>query len=358
MEQNKGDSHYPMVSLLVPVYNVESYLEQCLESILTQTYRDFEVILCDDGSTDQSGRICDRYAEHYSQMRVIHKENEGLLRTRRRLFHEARGQFVLCVDSDDWIAPRLLEEVVTAAEQTQSDVVLFDFMRVCDDGTEQRCSMEQYTDGSVFCGEARMELCRHFAVSVERNHLWDKLIRRELIGTEEEADPLYQRHINGEDKLQLLPIFRRAQRFCYVAHPLYYYRVNQNGMGHNCQIQYVDDLQQVNRRVLDFLCAEKLDDEETKRAFFSRYCRSLTVLWSDLVLSGRFSKEQIYSVCQEVHSSPLYQQARQLTERIDGSLWIRLLYQLFDRQQFAWMQRLLRLRRWWKIRQTGKWMER
>lgn len=348
MEQLSGDKPLPLVSVLVPVYNTEKYLERCLDSILAQTYRHVEVILCDDGSTDQSGMICDRYAEHYSSMRVIHKENEGLLRTRRRLFHEAKGEYVLCVDSDDWIAPTLLEKTVAAAQREHSDMVLFDYVQVRDDGTELRRGWNRYPDGSVFAGASRAALCRDFAVTVELNHIWDKLIRRELIGIEEERDPLYQRHLNGEDKLQLLPIFHRAQRFCYLAQPLYYYRVSASGMGRNYRLEYVDDLQQVNQRVLDFLRQENLADEAILRAFFRRYCRSLTVLLSDLTLSGRFSREQLDAACRAFYDSTLYQQAREKVKDIEGSLWVRLLYQLFARGKFDSMQRLLKLRMHWK----------
>ncbi len=350
MECGCDPARRPMVSVLVPVYNVEKYLAQCLDSILTQTYRDFELILCDDGSTDQSGEICDRYAQQHPTVRVIHKENEGLLRTRRRLFREAKGTFVLCVDSDDWIAQNLLEQTVHAAEETQSDMVLFGYKKVQDDGTTLEQCANRYPDRTTFSGESRKALCRDFATSVELNHIWDKLIRRELIGTEEESDPLYQRHLNGEDKLQLLPVFHRAQRLCYLAQPLYCYRISATGMGRNYQLQYFSDLQQVNQRVLRFLQQEHLDDAATSRAFYSRYCRSLTVLISDVVLSGRFRQEDIHAACREVYQSDLYQQAKRHAVQVNGSAWIRLLHWLFRNQKFEWMQRLLRCKKRWNDR--------
>ena len=93
----------PIISVLVPVYNVENTLDRCLQSILKQTFQNFEILLIDDGSTDGSGALCDKYAEKYSNIRVIHKDNEGLGPTRNRGIKEARGEFIYHCDSDDWI---------------------------------------------------------------------------------------------------------------------------------------------------------------------------------------------------------------------------------------------------------------
>lgn len=108
----------PKVSVLVPVYNVEAYLKECVESILSQTFTDFELILCDDGSKDLSGEICDEFAQQDPRVRVIHKENEGLLWTRRRMFQEAKGEYFICIDSDDWVSRELLQKTVEYAKKT------------------------------------------------------------------------------------------------------------------------------------------------------------------------------------------------------------------------------------------------
>ena len=99
----------PLVSVIIPVYKVEQYLDECVASVVNQTYRNLEIILVDDGSPDDSGAICDEYAARDSRIRVIHKENEGLMMTRRRGFAEARGLYFICLDSDDhWISDRVL----------------------------------------------------------------------------------------------------------------------------------------------------------------------------------------------------------------------------------------------------------
>lgn len=115
------------ISVLVPVYNVEKTLERCLESILKQTFKDYEVIMVDDGSTDNGGAICDRYAEKYENFRVIHKKNEGLGPTRNIGIREAQGEYIYHCDSDDWLKEDLLEKAYSAITKADADVLVFGY---------------------------------------------------------------------------------------------------------------------------------------------------------------------------------------------------------------------------------------
>lgn len=115
-----------LVSVIIPVYNVEKYLRQCLDSVLNQTYTNYEVIMVDDGSTDLSGMICDEYAEKDSRFRVIHKENGGLSIARNTGYDASRGEYIYYIDSDDWIESKTLEQLVQKASDTNADFVFFD----------------------------------------------------------------------------------------------------------------------------------------------------------------------------------------------------------------------------------------
>ena len=114
----------PLVSVIVPVYNVAPYLEQCLDSIVNQTYRNLEIILVDDGSTDESGAICDRYAEQDSRIQVVHKENGGQSSARNVALDMMTGEWVLFVDSDDWIELNTLELLFEQKDE-RADLVEF-----------------------------------------------------------------------------------------------------------------------------------------------------------------------------------------------------------------------------------------
>lgn len=126
----------PKVSIVVPVYNVKDYLEKCVDSILRQTEREFELLLIDDGSTDGSGELCDTLAERDGRVRVIHQENRGLGGARNTGIEAARGTWLLLVDSDDWIEPEILEKALKAAERENADMVSFGFRSVDLQGKE------------------------------------------------------------------------------------------------------------------------------------------------------------------------------------------------------------------------------
>lgn len=115
-----------LVSVIIPVYNVEKYLRECLDSVLAQTYESYEVIMVDDGSSDSSGDICDAYEEKEAGFRVIHRENGGLSTARNTGLEEAKGKYVYFLDSDDWIEKEALSALVRKAEETGADFVYFD----------------------------------------------------------------------------------------------------------------------------------------------------------------------------------------------------------------------------------------
>lgn len=117
----------PAISVLVPVYNVEKTLKRCLDSILNQTFKNYEIILVNDGSTDNSGAICDEYAQMYDNISVIHKENEGLGPTRNRGIVEAKGEYIYHCDSDDWLKEDLLEKAYNNAIETNAEIVIFGY---------------------------------------------------------------------------------------------------------------------------------------------------------------------------------------------------------------------------------------
>lgn len=132
---------YPLISIIVPVYNTEKYLKKCVDSLVCQTYRHLEIILVDDGSTDKSGLICDEYARQDDRIRVIHRDNSGAAASRNAGLDMATGDYVGFVDSDDWVLPQMYEKMLCAAEELNADIVISGFIvdnliwqrRLCDD---------------------------------------------------------------------------------------------------------------------------------------------------------------------------------------------------------------------------------
>ena len=135
----------PVVSIIVPVYNVEAYIERCIQSLLDQTEPAIEVILIDDGSTDRSGQLCDQYAETDQRIRVLHKKNGGLSDARNAGIAIARGEYLLFVDGDDYADKELVEKTVVCAKQNDADMVVFDYQEIemCSGRKDTRsCSLQ------------------------------------------------------------------------------------------------------------------------------------------------------------------------------------------------------------------------
>lgn len=127
-----------LISVIIPVYNVEAYLRECIDSVLNQTYKNFEIILVNDGSTDSSGEICDEYVEKDDRITVIHQKNSGPSKTRNTGLENANGKYIYFLDSDDYIENNALELLVNTAESNDADLVFFDAHSFSDDGAEIR----------------------------------------------------------------------------------------------------------------------------------------------------------------------------------------------------------------------------
>lgn len=122
-----------LVSVIVPVYNSEKYLHRCLESIINQTYKNIEIILIDDGSTDNSGKICDEYALKDGRIKVIHTENKGPAAARNKGIENSRGEFIFFVDADDFIENNAIDLLIENYQRTKADMIVGDFLKIKDD---------------------------------------------------------------------------------------------------------------------------------------------------------------------------------------------------------------------------------
>ena len=159
-----------MISVIVPVYNVELYLRKCIDSILAQTYRDLEILVVDDGSTDGSGAICDEYAGKEDRIKVFHTKNRGLSAARNLGLDEAKGEWIGFVDSDDWIEPDMYEVLIKRAEKTGADVVECGLFR---DFPTHRKEIER-TDALIESSEACKALLEHRLLDSVWNKLWNR----------------------------------------------------------------------------------------------------------------------------------------------------------------------------------------
>lgn len=225
----------PFLTVIVPVYNVEPYLVRCLDSILAQTFTDFEVILVDDGSTDGSGALCDSYAEKDARFHCFHKENGGLVSARQAGFGHAKGEYVAFVDSDDWIHPAMYQRMCAAAKDTGADTVCCNYTAVTPKGDIQcRSSFqnglyekakleEQVYPRMLYSGT-------YFTYGIAPN-LWNKLFRRNLL-----AENLYRVPLSvkvGEDALVSYICLLESSSVYFCDEFFYYYRSSSSSLTHN-----------------------------------------------------------------------------------------------------------------------------
>lgn len=210
----------PRFSVVVPVYNAQKYLEKCINSVLTQSFGDLELILVDDGSPDGSGRICDRFAEKDNRVKVIHQQNQGHITARMNGVKAATGEYILFLDSDDWFLPEAIQTVNRAVERFGCDMLLFRLER-----------------GGVPCadffGGEQEEVSKadYYTVNLERTALNSLVLRAVKRSLFDGADISGFEHFrNSEDLLLVLQLVKKADKISYIPAVLYGYRENENGI--------------------------------------------------------------------------------------------------------------------------------
>lgn len=224
----------PFLSIIVPVYNVEAYLAECLDSILAQAFADFEVLLIDDGSTDNSPALCDKYAKRDRRIRCFHKENGGHMSARQEGFRQSLGEYIAFVDSDDWLSPAMYEKMCGAARETAADMICCNYTAVTPEKQIERldfCTPGLYDRAQLeACVYPRMLFSGsffHYGVSPS---LYTKLFRRSLLEKHLFHVPLAVKL--GEDGLTVYPCLLEASSVCFLADTLYYYRSRPGSLTH------------------------------------------------------------------------------------------------------------------------------
>lgn len=226
-----------LVSIILPVYNVEKYLERCLESIVNQTYRNLEIILVDDGSQDSSPQICDDWAKRDARIKVIHKENGGLGFARNTGIENFTGQYVLFVDSDDYIALETVERAYKLQKQYQAEMVFFGFCSVRKTG-QITMSMVPNTPKAYFEGTEVQTVFLPNLISpdVKRGidwnlnmSAWIALYQGELI-KKSGWKFVSEREIISEDQYSLLDLFKDVSKVAICPEAFYYYCENDSSL--------------------------------------------------------------------------------------------------------------------------------
>jgi glycosyltransferase involved in cell wall biosynthesis len=238
-------------SIIVPVYNTEKYLEECISSVLQQTYPCYELILVDDGSTDSSGSICDYYKNQFpSKVIVDHCANQGQFHARIHAIQLAQGDVVCFLDSDDTLRVDALEKMANAFDKYQCDMVIFEAQE-CNDFLSQAMTIS-LDEGVVFQENGKIDLYYKLINSQELNNLWLKAVRREYVNIPASFSSLGNLK-HGEDLLLSAQFITATPRIVFVKEGLYHYRVREGSVTHVFSMQRFESVKTVHNELDQYI---------------------------------------------------------------------------------------------------------
>ena len=223
-----------MISVIVPVYNIEKYIGKCIQSVLSQTYTDFELLLINDGSKDSSGEICSSWAKKDARIRVISKENEGVSVARNLGIDSAKGEFIFFLDGDDWISPECLEKMLLRMTP-EVDAVISEWDEPEDEGYDSvLITKKKQKEGLVSNEEIWKDIYESFFYP---KVLWGKLYRKELWNNVR----LKKGMIYSEDTYAMLEVFQNVRSLYSIQEPLYNYLQRGSGISQKLTTRIYED---------------------------------------------------------------------------------------------------------------------
>lgn len=245
----------PLISVILPVYRVEAYLEECVESICKQTYDNLEIILVDDGSPDGSGKICDRYANEYKNIIVIHKSNGGVSSARKVGLNKANGEYVAFVDSDDYIELDYFERLAKKITQYGADIVC------CNCVDEGNTNQPNICINEELCISGIKDKMQSYFEGIRFAYvIWGKLFKKDLI---EKIDMPLIRYT--EDTHMMLQLFELSKKIVLLDYVGYHYRVQEeSAMATSKKIDVIRDTL-VTIELVNDICL-RIDEEYKKKA--------------------------------------------------------------------------------------------
>ncbi|SDI03067.1 Glycosyltransferase involved in cell wall bisynthesis [Pseudobutyrivibrio sp. 49] len=252
MEQRPQDK---LISVIVPVYDAEKFLDYCISSIMKQTYQNFELILIDDGSKDSSGAICDEWYKKDSRIRVVHQNNSGVAVTRNKGLEMAKGDYICFVDNDDFVTENFLETFIIAMEKTDADIVMCDIVSAKVGEPDRPLDKVIKLDVKGCMDWLSNPLSKEYVIMVV---IWNKMYKRKLFQENRFAKGIYH-----EDEFMINNMFRTVENVTFVPLQNYIYRSNETGITgekNKNAMYHLEFADAYDERIQ--LALEKYDDEE------------------------------------------------------------------------------------------------
>lgn len=237
----------PKISIIIPVYNVEPYLSRCIDSVLNQSFSNFELILINDGSTDKSGDICDEYATKDSRLTVIHQGNKGVSDARNRGLDIAKGEYIGFVDPDDYIDYNMYQILFELIEEYTADISFCGYKRISELDSHEYLSATTNTI-SIYNKNQTLENYFSRKKPFSDTFLWNNLFRKDLFNNVRVNEKLTIQ----EDREVLLRIFNQSNKIVYIDTPFYNYIIRDTGASRNKNLRYYHSLFETMKEIYSY----------------------------------------------------------------------------------------------------------
>ncbi len=280
-----------LISVIVPVYKVQDYLEECVDSIKKQTYKNLEIILVDDGSPDNSGKMCDELAKEDERIKVIHKENGGLSDARNAGMDIATGKYITFVDSDDFIPENAIEKMYNPLESNGADFVTANYIYCSEDGTlweKPVFDLEKYKDFKLSIKDYQDSFY------ILNSSVWNKMFRKSFL---DEIGVKFAKGLPAEDAIFSMNCFVRSKNVYYVQDVVYYYRQrgNNGSISTNCSYNYFMGISKAYRMIYEIF-----KDGDHMDFYRCVYAKNMTYMLYKYIDSTVLSEEERIEVLSEM----------------------------------------------------------
>lgn len=316
----------PVISIIIPVYNVEKYLNRCMESVINQSLKNIEIILVDDGSPDNCPQLCDEWAAKDSRIKVVHKNNEGLGLARNTGMQYATGEYLAFIDSDDYVDLRMYEILYEKATALNADIVYCGYKYGLKDGTfEDRNDFSQET---IFDDKAKIEehSMNYFYPINSRQMMmsvWHSIYKKDIIKT-----PFYsEREVVSEDLHFQLSAILNSKKIVYIPDSLYYYCYNGESLSRNFNFKKIYKIKRLTELLINLYPGR----EQYVYMFFFKTALAFTRI---TINSKEVVAQEKRALLKELYYNPIWKDIKKATNK---SMYIKhhkLMYALFGRNMF------------------------
>lgn len=252
------------ISIILPVYNVQEYLEECLDSILNQSYKDYELIIVDDGSMDNSLEIIKRYSNKFKNFKFISQDNKGVSEARNIALKNAEGEYILFVDSDDFLEKEMLEKIISAALSTKADIVISNYYLFYDENNY----IKFIKDMPKFHLYESFEVIDMMLNNIIQGQLWNKLFKNTLL---KNNDFFFEKGRYIQDIFPVFKVVNNASKITYIDDALYFYRQRESSTVHKKNKKLTEDYYHAMESIINYIEENKIIVNKYSLRIFKAY---------------------------------------------------------------------------------------